>query len=241
MLTDEQIHTLFRGPNLCPKCQRDTVIPEANQRDVLVADARWGCRSWDDKGDPSCDWEGTVRDLVEYALERAGITVRRGTNAEHDVLAERAKQRERWSAEHDDTEHADGMLAHGAAAILLKAGPHGGNPDWVNHAIEKHAENPRQRLVVVVALLIAEIDRLDRANDTSANNEEREYVRLSGAGDEWSISADPLMRVWDSAADAMAEIPGGWWEEEPGYWLCDPEELDDFLSDDAPGRQQEPV
>lgn len=79
----------------------------------------------------------------------------------------------------------------------------------------------------------------DREGDKGGDDDEVEYVRLSSEGDEWFISADPLGRAWGSAEDAMAEVPGEWWEEEPGYWLCDPEELDDFLSDAAPGRSKE--
>lgn len=151
-LTDRQIEILFLEDDFCPQCNAFT-------EGQCKIDAPQNC--------PKCGWTGSVRDLVEHALKRAGMVVRRGTEAEYDVLAERAKQRSRWSDEYDDTEHIDGMLAGAGVVIWEAAETHPDNPDWVNHAIEKHAENPRQRLVIAAALLIAEIDRLDRAKVTT--------------------------------------------------------------------------
>lgn len=60
------------------------------------------------------------------------------------------------------------------------------------------------------------------ADYDQTHDEEDNLRRLTGNdADGWQIDPDPLLRVWDTAADAMAEIPGEWWEEEPGCWLCE--------------------
>lgn len=81
-----------------------------------------------------------------------------------DVIVEREKQRIQWGNEHDD-EHDDGSLA-GVASFL--AWPTDGEqsfdmepPEWAAPLASKHAR--RQRLVIAAALLLAEIERLDRA------------------------------------------------------------------------------
>ena len=58
-------------------------------------------------------------------------------------------------------------------------------------------------------------------------------IRLLGCdgdGDEegWFIAdegVDPLGRTWTTAQAAMAEVPGAWWNEEPGVWMCFRDEL----------------
>jgi hypothetical protein len=105
------------------------------------------------------------------------------TQALHDVMAERHRQVmvEGWTAKHDD-EHDTGEMARAAACYALHAGscfawpqesyqhadPHHGDPavqdtlwpwdmDWWK------PKNPRRDLVRAAALLLAEIERLDRA------------------------------------------------------------------------------
>lgn len=80
-------------------------------------------------------------------------TERTLTKAEQDVLAERAKQRVKWGDKHDD-EHTSGDLAHTAGCLSL-----GINDPW--HLGLRH--DRRERLVIASALLIAEIERVDRA------------------------------------------------------------------------------
>lgn len=84
-----------------------------------------------------------------------------------DVLAERHRQitSEGWTPEHDD-EHVDGQIAEAAAAYAYYA--HDPSYDiapsmwpWVATAW-KHT-NPRRDLVKAGALIIAEIERIDRA------------------------------------------------------------------------------
>jgi hypothetical protein len=105
------------------------------------------------------------------------------TKAASDVLAERQRQiaREGWTPEHDD-EHGNGELAFAAACYAHQASARG----WVLRDLEDGADrysrdeppdnwpdswdtswwkpkNPRRDLVRAAALLLAEIERLDRA------------------------------------------------------------------------------
>lgn len=84
-----------------------------------------------------------------------------------DVQAERRRQveAEGWTPEHDD-EHSHGELADAAACYALWAGGiNPGNwrefwpwaPEWLKHS------EPRRMLVKAAALILAEIERLDRA------------------------------------------------------------------------------
>lgn len=83
-----------------------------------------------------------------------------------DVVAERVRQvlREGWSAEHDD-QHATGDMARAAAAYAI----HGLEPVgiiesiWPWEARWWKPKDARHNLVRAAALLIAEIERLDRA------------------------------------------------------------------------------
>jgi hypothetical protein len=85
-----------------------------------------------------------------------------------DTLVERAKQRSRWSSEHDDHEHAPGDLA--AAAVFMALGITLWNlrsaPAWVTRLLSRHQDR-RDRLVIATALLLAEGERLDRAQVVS--------------------------------------------------------------------------
>lgn len=111
-----------------------------------------------------------VREVIAYALRlESAITP---TKAEADVLAERAKQRTKWGDEHDD-DHEDGVLALAAGYL---AGPNGilhpdpdfdedawCAPEWVRDIADKVRKDRRRELVIAAALLVAEIERLDRA------------------------------------------------------------------------------
>lgn len=87
-----------------------------------------------------------------------------------DVLAERQRQitAEGWTPEHDD-HHADGSLAAAAAAYAfsaatadryLAADPLG---FWPWDASWWKPKSPREDLVRAGALILAEIERIDRA------------------------------------------------------------------------------
>lgn len=88
------------------------------------------------------------------------------TQAATDVLAERRRQVEveGWDAEHDD-EHADNSLSSAAAcyAIAEFASPRTIDNLWPWEQIWWKPKDRRSNLVRAAALLLAEIERLDRA------------------------------------------------------------------------------
>lgn len=94
-----------------------------------------------------------------------------------DVLAERRRQveGEEWSAEHDDA-HTDGSLARAAACYafpglnLFEAWSYRDRISvrdawparWSDYWDKRQKHDRRRRLVIAGALILAEIDRLDR-------------------------------------------------------------------------------
>jgi hypothetical protein len=89
-------------------------------------------------------------------------------NAADDVLAERQRQveREGWNHEHDDAHTAHELThaarAHIAASHLTRATtPPIGYP-WHHRYWRNHP--PRRHLVIAAALILAEIERMDRAS-----------------------------------------------------------------------------
>lgn len=103
------------------------------------------------------------------------------TQAEQDVISERRRQvtEEHWTPQHDDT-HADGSLAlagasyaayAGAEALRAYARPQANRGSeyqfyarqiWPFDIEWLKRKNPRRDLVRAAALLIAEIERMDR-------------------------------------------------------------------------------
>lgn len=108
--------------------------------------------------------DDTRRPIMEYAMElerlRSGAPM---SNGAVDVLFERRRQsvKEGLDHEHDD-EHDHGDLAHAGAAYAIEAAGGNGERLWpfVNYWKPK---DPRRNLVRAAALIIAEIDRMDRA------------------------------------------------------------------------------
>lgn len=113
--------------------------------------------------------QGYFADGAPFLLEQ--------TAASRDVLAERARQVsvEGWTPEHDD-EHDSGDLAAAASAYALytadELSPHSqgdwafgfGPPEmWPFHRSWWKPESPRRALVKAGALILAEIERIDRA------------------------------------------------------------------------------
>lgn len=97
--------------------------------------------------------------------------------ATHDVLAERQRQIdiEGWSTEHDDLEHDAGELAAAAASYALHAAdainPYSQGDGWdlvpdfwpfSKNWWKPNNDEPRRDLVKAGALILAEIERLDR-------------------------------------------------------------------------------
>jgi len=90
-----------------------------------------------------------------------------GTQAALDVLAERRRQieAEGWTPEYDD-KHSAGEMAKAAACYALVSA--GFNPDaminvWPWHRLWWRPRDKRRNLVKAAALILAEIERLDRA------------------------------------------------------------------------------
>jgi hypothetical protein len=94
------------------------------------------------------------------------------TQAAKDVLAERQRQieEEGWTPEHDDG-HPYGELGMAAACYAVEASSNitldhdlcGAPPEWPwEPKWWKPSVDPRRNLVKAAALLLAEIERLDR-------------------------------------------------------------------------------
>jgi len=90
------------------------------------------------------------------------------TQAVFDVIAERARQveGEGWSPEHDD-EHDGGEIAQAAAAYCEHAVNQDANLPgfWPWDEAWWKPRTPREDLVRAGALILAEIERIDRASD----------------------------------------------------------------------------
>lgn len=96
-----------------------------------------------------------------------------------DVVAERQRQieQEGWTPEHDD-EHVDTQLAGAAACYALATVAHwAAGPaiqqfwPW-DHSWWKPSDDPRRNLVKSGALILAEIERLDRAIERGDHRKE---------------------------------------------------------------------
>jgi hypothetical protein len=103
------------------------------------------------------------------------------------IAAERQRQIEveGWTPEHDD-EHDDGQLAKAASCYALPPDYANRNFDWP-WAMEwwKPSEDRRRELVKAAALIVAEIERLDRAALTALQVTERKTMRI--------VEADPIV------------------------------------------------
>jgi hypothetical protein len=109
---------------------------------------------------------------------RAALKGRRTMTAIDDIAAERQRQKdvEGWSPEHDDA-HTGGELLRAAICYaqhpithpmaLRQLGPGKPCDMWPWEASWWKPKNPRRDLVRAAALIVAEIERLDRATDQS--------------------------------------------------------------------------
>jgi len=125
--------------------------------------------------------EKSMNDLLKQEVSRLNSEMARhsdgygsATRAGLDVLGERARQRrmEGYDDEHDDG-HADFSLSAAAIAYALDARLRGTTgrgfdttppPEWPWIALDWKPKDIRQSLVVAAALLIAEIERIDRTD-----------------------------------------------------------------------------
>lgn len=92
------------------------------------------------------------------------------TPAARDVLEERRRQmqEEGWSLDHDDISSRDGSMAQAAAAYAVASIERPGTLErasrlWPWAKAWWKPTNPRRDLVKAGALILAEIERLDRA------------------------------------------------------------------------------
>ncbi|EBI7171804.1 hypothetical protein D3Q73_21415 [Salmonella enterica] len=114
------------------------------------------------------------RDIKALRQRIAELEARVFTSAANDVLAERQRQihTEGWKPEHDD-EHVEGQLADAAACYALFATdqrrPVPAHWPWSDDWWKQRGQ--RRDLVRAGALIIAEIERLDRAAGICVNGE----------------------------------------------------------------------
>lgn len=165
---------------------------KAPERIWLIPDGEGGFM-WCDSPDPGADMDPAdateyvlLQSLTatEARAEAAEERVRELTIAAQDVLAERARQKsvEGWCSSHDD-DYEEGQLARAAASYAISAATPGGVPalsgSMFGCQLFKSARNPnflwpwemrfwkpkdpRRDLVRAAALILAEIERLDRA------------------------------------------------------------------------------
>lgn len=116
--------------------------------------------------DTGLDTDATERIMAERRNEAVPVT-----GALADVANERRRQidAEGWTAEHDD-EHDPGELAAAGCSYALNAaktlwgikGLRSQPPMWPWDAEWWKPKDPRRDLVRAAALIVAEIDRLDR-------------------------------------------------------------------------------
>lgn len=134
------------------------------------------------------DIRSAASNAIDEILTRRAADSAEVTEAARDVLAERERQKtiEGWTPEHDD-DHRGGQMAAAAAAYAWHASlpdhklPSMGSPDSFLRFIWRHIwpsygtaygawddhwwkpTNRRRNLVKAGALILAEIERLDRA------------------------------------------------------------------------------
>lgn len=110
--------------------------------------------------------------LASVTAEKDAAVARVVTQAERDVLAERQRQisAEGWTPEHDD-EHANGEMAGAAACYALAGIQHWAREQaiasfWPWEKAWWKPTDPRRDMVKAGALILAEIERLDRKEGT---------------------------------------------------------------------------
>jgi hypothetical protein len=147
--------------------------PQERIDELLAANIRFEKRARDAE-DAKAALQVTSNEAIKAAhraesdISFRGKPVSRGVQ---DVLTERSKHRGYGFTDEHDDEHLRSELTTAAVAYALDAvEKHGGPAKWAaafNRAIEPwpimFARTPRTNLVYAAALLIAEIDRQDRA------------------------------------------------------------------------------
>jgi hypothetical protein len=134
-----------------------------------------------------CDLVKAVAELIQLRAYRGHIKAERArgqqagelTNAAHDVLAERRRQveAEGWTPEHDD-QHRESSMSYAAACYALEGTPAARAKTVIIERLWEWTgwswfawwkpKSRRQNLVRATALLLAEIERIDRAKEGGA-------------------------------------------------------------------------
>ncbi|EKQ1971364.1 ead/Ea22-like family protein [Salmonella enterica] len=118
--------------------------------------------------DNSTSWDALYKKLEAAEKHIAELEARAFNPAILDVIAERQRQQsvEGWTPEHDD-EHCNGELAMTAVCYINDTGTvnrNGGKPwGWPWDASWWKPDTRRRNLVKAGALILAEIERIDRA------------------------------------------------------------------------------
>lgn len=167
------------GPAINTSASQKSIIGVWND---ALEEAALICDRVNNHDDPltASDCAGYIRELKSAApLEAHACAVDAKTQAARDVLDERRRQieQEGWTPEHDD-EHARGELSYAAAAYAVEVGHllSGMLPDasreppfcWPWDKKWWKSRSVRQNLVKAGALVLAEIERLDRAASQQA-------------------------------------------------------------------------
>jgi len=169
--------------------QLEAASDYANDRDAMLDMVRRAL------GVPEEPHQGMDERILEAALWHATVAASRGPIA--DIAEERDRQIgvEGWTPAHDD-QHHDGELSAAAGCYaftaVLRTGeiehPEDGMNEWRfwpwDSAWWKPSREPRRNLVKAGALIVAELERLNRANRAEANV-------VNGELDENGAIADP--------------------------------------------------
>lgn len=128
---------------------------------------------WNEASETVTNLRAHIAQLEEQAPVKEPVMHAWSSQAALDVLAERRRQieREGWTPEHDDS-HRDQSLSVAAACYAL-AGVQGARPGALSpHYLASFTgwgsgwfkpTDPRRNIIKAAALLLAEIERLDRA------------------------------------------------------------------------------
>lgn len=135
--------------------------------------------AWNAQADQHNQWEALGADeKIEFIRKCDAVRELAPIGAVLDVLLERTRQieAEGWTAKHDDTNNDEGDLAAAACAYALYAADElhpqsqgDGNfsrnvpPVWPFDLAWWKPNDPRRALVKAGALILAEIERIDRA------------------------------------------------------------------------------
>ena len=141
-------------------------LREAAQEEIMLRSVSDTSDAWQDEASPEAVL--ALLDELEAAEKRiAELEGGEFNPAILDVVAERQRQKtiEGWTPEHDD-EHCNGELAMAAVCYINETGTvnrNGGKPwGWPWDASWWKPKTRRRNLVKAGALILAEIERLDR-------------------------------------------------------------------------------